>query len=116
NQSFLATLNPTLSGWVVENLCKNPIDAMEGAGTITITGSQDARRIYIDIADTGRGIPPAMQKRIFDSGFTTKTRGWGLGLPLARRIVAQYHRGRLYLKYTIPNQGTCFRIVLPKKN
>ena len=116
NQPFLAPLNPTLYGWVVENLCKNAIDAMEGAGTITITGSQDARRIYIDIADTGRGIPPTMQKRIFDSGFTTKTRGWGLGLPLARRIVAQYHRGRLYLKYTIPNQGTCFRIVLPKKN
>ena len=115
DQDFLAPLNPTLYGWVVENLCKNAIDAMEGDGTITIVASQDARKIYIDISDTGRGMTPAVQKRIFDSGFTTKTRGWGLGLPLARRIVGQYHRGRLYLKYSIPNQGSCFRIVLRKK-
>ena len=115
DQTFLAPLNPTLYGWVVENLCKNAIDAMEGDGTITIVASQDARKIYIDISDTGRGMTPAVQKRIFDSGFTTKTRGWGLGLPLARRIINQYHRGRLYLKYSIPNQGSCFRIVLRKK-
>lgn len=115
-EPFLAPLNPSLYGWVVENLCKNAIDAMEGEGNVTITASQDARRIYIDISDTGRGMSPTVRKHIFDSGFTTKTRGWGLGLPLARRIVNQYHRGRLYLKYTIPNQGTCFRIVLPKKN
>lgn len=114
-EPFLAPLNPSLYGWVVENLCKNAIDAMEGEGNVTITASQDARRIYIDISDTGRGMSPTVQKHIFDSGFTTKTRGWGLGLPLARRIVNQYHRGRLYLKYTIPGQGTCFRIVLKKK-
>jgi signal transduction histidine kinase len=88
---------------------------MEGEGNVTITASQDARKIYIDISDTGRGMSPTVQKHIFDSGFTTKTRGWGLGLPLARRIVNQYHRGRLYLKYSIPGQGTCFRIVLKKK-
>ena len=88
---------------------------MEGAGTITIAASQDARHIYIDISDTGRGMTPAVQKHIFDSGYTTKTRGWGLGLPLARRIVGQYHRGRLYLKYSVPGQGSCFRIVLRKK-
>ena len=115
DQPFLAPLNPTLYGWVVENLCKNAIDAMEGAGTITIAASQDARHIYIDISDTGRGMTPAVQKHIFDSGYTTKTRGWGLGLPLARRIVGQYHRGRLYLKYSVPGQGSCFRIVLRKK-
>lgn len=114
-EPFLAPLNPSLYGWVVENLCKNAIDAMEGEGNVTITASQDARKIYIDISDTGRGMSPTVQKHIFDSGFTTKTRGWGLGLPLARRIVNQYHRGRLYLKYSIPGQGTCFRIVLKKK-
>lgn len=111
---FLAPINNTLYQWVIENLCKNAIDAMEGNGTITVTASQDARKIYIDISDTGRGMSPSVQKHIFDSGFTTKTRGWGLGLPLARRIVNQYHRGRLYLKYSIPGQGTCFRIVLKK--
>ena len=88
---------------------------MDGAGDITVVASQDARKIYIDISDTGRGMAPAVQKRIFDSGFTTKTRGWGLGLPLARRIINQYHRGRLYLKYSVPGQGSCFRIELRKK-
>ena len=111
---FLAPINNTLYQWVIENLCKNAIDAMEGNGTITVTASQDARKIYIDISDTGRGMSPSVQKHIFDSGFTTKTRGWGLGLPLARRIINQYHRGRLYLKYSVPGQGTCFRIVLKK--
>ncbi len=114
-EPFLAPLNPSLYGWVVENLCKNAIDAMEGEGNVTITASQDARKIYIDISDTGRGMSPTVQKHIFDSGFTTKTRGWGLGLPLARRIVNQYHRGRLYLKYSIPGQGSTFSIELKKK-
>lgn len=115
-ETFLAPLNSPLFQWVVENLCKNAIDAMEGDGTVAITASQDARKIYLDVSDTGRGMSTAVQRRIFDSGFTTKTRGWGLGLPLARRIVNQYHRGRLYLKYSVPGQGTCFRIVLKKNN
>ena len=114
-ETFLAPLEQYLFQWVIENLCKNAIDAMEGDGTITVTASQDVRKIYIDISDTGRGMSPSVQRRIFDSGFTTKTRGWGLGLPLARRIINQYHRGRLYLKYSIPGQGSCFRIVLRKK-
>ena len=114
-ETFLAPLEQYLFQWVIENLCKNAIDAMEGDGTITITASQDARKIYLDISDTGRGMSREVQRRIFDSGFTTKTRGWGLGLPLARRIVNQYHRGRLYLKYSVPGQGSCFRIVLRKK-
>ena len=115
DEQFIAPLNSHLFQWVIENLCKNAIDAMEGAGTITIVGSQDARNIYIDVTDTGKGMSPSVQKRIFDSGFTTKSRGWGLGLPLARRIINQYHRGRLFLKYSVPGQGTTFRIVLKKK-
>lgn len=115
DEPFLAPLNSYLFQWVIENLCKNAVDAMDGEGTISIVASQDARKIYLDIGDTGRGMTPSVQKHIFDSGFTTKSRGWGLGLPLARRIVNQYHRGRLYLKYSIPGQGTCFRIVLKKQ-
>ena len=124
-ETFLAPLEQYLFQWVIENLCKNAIDAMEDGGAasstsskesvITVTASQDARKIYLDISDTGRGMSPSVQRRIFDSGFTTKTRGWGLGLPLARRIINQYHRGHLYLKYSIPGQGSCFRIVLRKK-
>ena len=114
-EDFRAPLNRYLFEWVIENLCKNAIDAMEGEGTLTIVASQDARQIYVDVSDTGRGMTPAVQKRIFDSGFTTKSRGWGLGLPLARRIVNQYHRGRLFLKYSVPGHGTTFRIVLRKK-
>lgn len=114
DETFIAPLNNYLFQWVIENLCKNAIDAMEGEGTITIVASQDTRNIYLDVSDTGRGMTPSVQKRIFDSGFTTKSRGWGLGLPLARRIVNQYHRGRLYLKYSVPGQGTTFRIVLKK--
>ena len=113
-EHFIAPINSHLFQWVIENLCKNAVDAMDGDGTIAITASQDARKIYLDISDTGRGMSASVQKHIFDSGFTTKTRGWGLGLPLARRIVNQYHRGRLYLKYSVPGQGSCFRIVLRK--
>ena len=108
-------LNSYLFEWVVENICKNAVDAMEGTGVITIVASQDARKVYLDISDTGRGMAPAVQRKIFESGFTTKSRGWGLGLPLARRIINQYHKGRLYLKYSVPGQGSCFRIVLKKK-
>ena len=114
DEQFIAPLNSYLFQWVIENLCKNAIDAMEGSGTINIVASQDARYIYIDVSDTGKGMSPSVQKRIFDSGFTTKSRGWGLGLPLARRIINQYHRGRLFLKYSVPGQGTTFRIVLKK--
>ena len=113
---LIAPLNRYLFEWVIENLCKNAADAMDGAGTITIVASQDVRKIYLDISDTGRGMSPSVQRRIFDSGFTTKSRGWGLGLPLARRIINQYHRGRLFLKYSVPGQGSTFRIVIRKKS
>lgn len=112
----IAPLNKYLFEWVIENLCKNAVDAMDGNGQITLTVSDDARSIFIDVADTGKGISPAMQKHIFDSGFTTKQRGWGLGLSLARRIINVYHRGKIVLKYSVEGQGSVFRITLRKNN
>lgn len=106
--------NRYLLEWVIENICKNAIDAMNGDGTFSIIATADARHIYIDLCDTGKGIPSSLQKKIFQSGFTTKQRGWGLGLSLSKRIVEQYHRGHIYLKYSLPGQGTVFRIVLKK--
>ena len=105
-------LNSYLFEWVIENICKNAIDAMDGAGTFTVVVSSDTRHVYIDLCDTGKGMSPSVQKRIFDSGFTTKQRGWGLGLSLAKRIINEYHRGRIFVKYSVEGQGTVFRIVL----
>ena len=98
--------------WVVENLCKNAIDAMESKGSITITVRQEANQCAIEVADTGKGIPSGRWKTIFLPGFTTKSRGWGLGLSLAKRIVEEYHRGRIYVKSSSPETGTVFRIEL----
>ena len=112
DEEVVLPLNSYLFEWVIENLCKNAIDAMDGAGAITIVVSADTKHAYIDVTDTGKGMPKAIQKKIFQSGFTTKQRGWGLGLSLAHRIVTDYHRGRIFLKYSAPGQGTCFRIVL----
>jgi signal transduction histidine kinase len=98
--------------WVVENLCKNAIDAMESRGSITITVRQEANQCAIEVADTGKGIPSGRWKTIFLPGFTTKSRGWGLGLSLAKRIVEEYHRGRIYVKSSSPETGTVFRIEL----
>ena len=85
---------------------------MNGNGTFTVIVSGDARNVIIDLGDTGKGIPPSIQKHIFESGFTTKQRGWGLGLSLAHRIINDYHRGKIFLKYSIEGQGTVFRILL----
>ena len=98
--------------WVVENLCKNAIDAMESKGSITITVRQEANQCAIEVVDTGKGIPSGRWKTIFLPGFTTKSRGWGLGLSLAKRIVEEYHRGRIYVKSSSPETGTVFRIEL----
>lgn len=106
--------NAYLLEWVIENICKNAIDAMGGDGTITLIASQDTKHIFLDLGDTGKGIAPSVQKKIFQPGFSTKQRGWGLGLSLSKRIVEQYHHGRLFLKYSLPSQGTVFRIVLRK--
>ncbi len=107
-----ARVCPSLFEWVMENLCKNAVDAMAGDGTLTITLSRHASSVVIDVADTGCGMSKATARKIFVPGFTTKTRGWGLGLSLSKRIIEEYHRGRLFVKTTAPGKGTTFRITL----
>lgn len=116
DKPVMAPINRYLFEWVIENICKNAIDAMEGVGTFTTILTIEGNNICIDLCDTGKGIPASKQKYIFESGFTTKQRGWGLGLSLAKRIIKEYHKGNIFLKYSIPNQGSVFRIVLkPQK-
>ena len=110
----VVALNAPLMQWVIENLLKNAVDAMAGEGTITLQVHENEHELMLDVTDTGRGIDSKTQRRIFDAGFTTKERGWGLGLPLAKRIVEQYHGGKLLLKHSQPGVGTTFRIVLKK--
>lgn len=105
-------LNPPLFEWVMENLLKNALDAMEGRGTITVTAAAEEGQILIDIADSGKGIPKSKFKTVFQPGFSTKKRGWGLGLALAKRIVEQYHGGKIYVKDSVEGKGTTFRVVL----
>ena len=109
-------LSRPLFAWVIENLCKNAVDAMtEGKGTITITlipPADNDRRLAVEVADNGKGIPKTMFKTIFEPGYTTKTRGWGLGLTLVRRIVEQYHHGKIAVKSSTMGKGTVFRIEL----
>ena len=108
-----APINKPLFDWVIENLCKNAVDAMEGAGTININIKRGRLGDkLIDIKDDGKGIPKNKVKELFLPGFTTKQRGWGLGLTLAKRIVEIYHRGKIYVKETEVNVGTTFRIIL----
>lgn len=99
--------------WVMENLIKNAVDAMEGDGRIDIRLFDDRGRAVIEVSDTGKGISSKNKKRIFKPGYTTKKRGWGLGLTLAKRIIEQYHKGRIFVKESIPGRGTTFRIELP---
>lgn len=104
--------------WVMENLIKNAVDAMDGAGSITVITGIDGRQAFVEVADTGKGIPRKNFNTVFKPGYTTKKRGWGLGLALARRIIAEYHRGTIAVKTasTIPPTGTTFRITLPIDN
>ena len=102
-------VNPSLFEWVLENLCKNAVDAMEGGGTITIKAFA-SQRVIIDVTDTGKGIEKKNIKNVFRPGFTTKTRGWGLGLSLAKRIVEEYHHGKIYVLKSEVGKGTTFRI------
>ena len=113
-KEVLVPLNEALFGWVIENLCKNAIDAMDGAGKISIRVSDDVSHWIIDVEDTGKGIQKNKQKTVFEPGYTTKKRGWGLGLSLVRRIVHEYHKGRIYIKQSDLNKGTVFRIELKK--
>lgn len=112
-----AMINVPLFDWVLENICKNAIDAMEGEGKIDFHIIGGSKHVTIDIADTGKGIPSGKVKTIFKPGFTTKKRGWGLGLSLAKRIINNYHKGNIFVKNSVPNKGTTFRIVLrrPKR-
>lgn len=112
-ESLPVKLSAPLVEWVMENLIKNAVDAMEGSGSIIIDTSIMAKYAIIDVTDTGKGISRKHQKTVFNPGFTTKKRGWGLGLTLARRIIEQYHRGRIFVLRSEPGRGTTFRITLP---
>lgn len=112
---FRARINRELFEWVIENLMKNALDAMEGpTGTISFAFSQSGKRTTIDVRDTGKGIDPKLHKEVFRPGYTTKKRGWGLGLSLSRRIIEDYHKGRLYVRQSAPGAGTTFRIRLER--
>ena len=111
---LLVRMNAPLVEWVFENLCKNAIDAMDGVGTITFTVVQDDNRAYIEVTDTGKGIAKSHFNTVFEPGYTTKKRGWGLGLSLAKRIMEQYHKGRIYVKSSELGKGTTFRVELRK--
>ncbi len=113
--SLIIPLSATLFDWVIENLLKNALDAMEGQGQITVQILENEREVLIDVTDTGKGIPATHIGRVFDPGFTTKKRGWGLGLSLSKRIIEQFHRGELNVKQSEPGKGTTFRILLPKQ-
>lgn len=113
-EPVFAGLNASLFEWVIENLCKNAIDAMDGQGILTISLSFDQTMAYIELSDTGKGIAKNKFKTVFQPGFTTKKRGWGLGLSLAKRIVEEYHKGKIYVKRSEIGKGTAFRIELRK--
>lgn len=104
--------NTTLLEWVIENICKNAVDAIEHSGKITIVVKQTAKNYVVDITDTGRGIASSKFKSVFKPGYTTKKRGWGLGLSLAKRIIENHHNGKLFVKWSEIKKGTTFRIVL----
>ena len=105
-------INPLLLSWVFENLMKNSLDAMEGTGRISVSSNVADDVVTIDLSDSGKGIPKGKFKTIFNPGYSTKNRGWGLGLSLAKRIINQYHRGKLFVKSSSPEEGTVFRIIL----
>ena len=107
-------LNAALFEWVLENIFKNAIDAMSGQGSINVSISDQQQFVYIDITDTGKGIPKSRYKTVFKPGYTSKSRGWGLGLSLSKRIVEEYHSGQIFVKNSELNKGTTFRIVLKK--
>lgn len=113
-EEVILPLNEALFEWVVENVCKNSMDAMDGKGNIRIRVSDQTQIVYIDIEDTGKGIPKNRFKTVFKPGFTTKQRGWGLGLSLSRRIVETYHEGKIFVLSSEPEKGTTIRIVMKK--
>jgi signal transduction histidine kinase len=106
-------ISAPLFDWVMENLIKNALDAIDGQGLITIQSHVAALEVIVDVTDNGKGIATANIKKVFRPGFTTKKRGWGLGLSLSKRIVEQYHKGKIFVKWSEQGKGTCFRITLP---
>lgn len=115
DNDIIVKINSSLFEWVIENLCKNAIDAMEGCGTITLHVEETASKVIIEVTDTGKGIKKKNIRNVFKPGFTTKKRGWGLGLSLAKRIVEEYHKGRIFVKNSEIGKGTTFRIELTKR-
>lgn len=114
DKEIFAPINLHLFEWVIENVCKNAIDAIAGEGAIDIDIREEANLVIIDIADNGKGIPKSRFKTIFNPGYTSKKRGWGLGLSLSRRIINEYHKGNIFVKSSTLNKGTTFRIILRK--
>lgn len=116
DKAIILPLNEYLLEWVLENICKNAIDAMEGIGEFKIVLIDENKRIHLDISDTGKGIPKSCHKKIFYPGYSSKKRGWGLGLSLAKRIIEEYHNGKIYVKQSAIGKGTTFRITFYKKD
>ena len=115
NHEVIVRINASLFEWVIENLCKNAVDAIgEQPGTITLRLEDTPQRAVIEVSDTGKGIRTKDIRNVFRPGFTTKSRGWGLGLSLAKRIVESYHHGKIWVKSSEPGVGTTFRIELKK--
>ncbi len=112
---IIVPVNASLFEWVIDNLCKNSVDAMDGTGHIRIDLSENPYYVFMDISDTGKGIPKSKFKSIFQPGFTTKERGWGLGLSLSQRIVEQYHKGKIFVKLSELGKGTVIRVLLKKQ-
>ena len=108
----MSEINQQNPDWVIENLLKNALDAMEGKGNITVSIKKQLQKIEIEIADDGKGINQRNISKVFKPGFTTKKRGWGLGLTLTKRIVEQFHNGKIYIKHSELGKGTTFKIEL----
>ena len=102
------------NGWVIENLVKNAIDTMKGKGKIGVDLKETPKHVHIFVSDTGKGIPKNLRKRIFSPGYTTKKRGWGLGLSLSRRIIEEYHKGKIFVQKSEMGKGTTFCVSLRK--
>jgi len=116
DRTYPTAQNAALFSWVIENLCKNAIDAMGNSGIIKLNLKDENGHIYFDISDSGKGISKSQFKTIFEPGYTTKKRGWGLGLSLAKRIIENYHQGKIFIKHSEIGKGTTFRIILPKSD
>ena len=114
DEPVIVNMVAPLFEWVGENLCKNAVDAMSGSGNIDIYIHDNVGSVAVEVKDTGKGIPKGQFKSVFKPGFTTKERGWGLGLSLAKRIIEEYHKGHIFVKSSEMGVGTVFKIILPK--